>query len=164
MYALPVEIFCQLDGRLPAKCHHDPHRLFYRQTAAHIFGRQRLKIQPVGGVIVGRNRFGVVVDDDDLVPHLAQAPHAVHRAVVELDALADAVGAAAQHHDDRTPAAGKAARLARAARTGVKIRGLGVKLGPAGVHHFIAGQKGGQALHPGDAANGIVRVTKLLCL
>lgn len=44
-------------------------------------------------------RFGVVVNDDRLVPHRPHLPHAAHGAPVELYAGADAVGAAAEHHD-----------------------------------------------------------------
>ena len=63
----------------------------------HVLHRQRLEIQSVGGVVVGRHRLGVAVDHDGLVAGLAQRVGRVHAAVVELDALADAIGPAAEH-------------------------------------------------------------------
>ena len=53
---------------------------------------QRLEVQPVGGVVVGRHRLGVAVDHDGLEAGLAQRRRGMHTAVVELDALADPVG------------------------------------------------------------------------
>src|SRR3546814_16871810 len=55
-------------------------------------------IQASGGVIVGRHGLRVAVHHDAPEPVLAQAERGVHAAVVELDALADAVRPAAQHH------------------------------------------------------------------
>jgi hypothetical protein len=54
---------------------------------------ERLEVQPVGGVVVGRDRLGVAVDHDGLVAGLAQGVDRVDAAVVELDALPDAVRA-----------------------------------------------------------------------
>ncbi|KPV52580.1 hypothetical protein SE17_14635 [Kouleothrix aurantiaca] len=65
----------------------------------HIFQRQRLEVQPVTGVVVGRDGFGVAVDHNRLVAKVAQGHAGMHAAVVELDALADAVRPAAQDHD-----------------------------------------------------------------
>jgi hypothetical protein len=60
----------------------------------------------VGGVEVGAHRLRVAVDHDGLVAQLLGRVYAMHAAVVEpacpagrLDALPDAVGAAAEHHD-----------------------------------------------------------------
>ena len=59
----------------------------------HVLERQRLEVEPVGGVVVGRDRLRVAVDHDGLVAGLAQRHHRVHARVVELDALADPVRA-----------------------------------------------------------------------
>ena len=71
----------------------------------HVLERQRLEVQAVGGVVVGRDGLRIAVDHDGLVAVLAQRQRRVHAAVVELDALPDAVRAAAQHHD--LPAVGR---------------------------------------------------------
>ena len=100
----------QLDARV-----HQRHRQAQRRLAAelddhalgllgvddlqHVLARERLEVQPVGGVVVGRHRLRVAVDHDGLVAVLAQRLHRVDAAVVELDPLADAVGAAAQDDD-----------------------------------------------------------------
>jgi hypothetical protein len=62
----------------------------------HVLQRQRLEVEPIGGVVVGRDRLGVAVDHDGLVARLAQRHGGVHAGVVELDALADAVRARSQ--------------------------------------------------------------------
>ncbi len=58
----------------------------------HVLGGQRLEVQPGGGVVVGGDRLRVAVDHHRLVADLAQGLGGVDAAVVELDALADAVG------------------------------------------------------------------------
>ena len=57
----------------------------------HVLGGQRLEIEPPRRVVVGRNRFRVAIDHDGLVALVAQREGGVAAAIVELDALADAV-------------------------------------------------------------------------
>jgi hypothetical protein len=68
-----------------------------------VLQRQRLEVQPVGGVVVGRDGFRVAVDHDRLVSGVVQRHRGMDARVVELDALADPVGSAAQDDDCRTP-------------------------------------------------------------
>ena len=65
--------------------------LFGFDDVHDIVERQRLEVQPVAGVIVGRHRLGVAVDHDGFVASFTQGEAGVHAAVVELDALPDAV-------------------------------------------------------------------------
>ena len=65
----------------------------------HVLERQRLEVQPVGGVVVGRHRLGVAVDHDRLEALVAQREGRVTAAVVELDALPDPVRPAAEDDD-----------------------------------------------------------------
>ena len=65
----------------------------------HVLVGERLEVEPVGGVVVGRHRLGVAVDHDRLEAGVAQGEAGVHAAVVELDALADAVGSGAEDDD-----------------------------------------------------------------
>ncbi len=60
----------------------------------HVLEGERLEVEPVGDVEVGAHRLGVAVDQDGLDPLGADGLHRLHAAAVELDALADAVGAA----------------------------------------------------------------------
>ena len=65
----------------------------------HVLERERLEVELVRGVVVGGDGLGVGVDHHDLVAALAQGERRVAAAPVELDALPDAVGPAAQDHD-----------------------------------------------------------------
>ena len=60
---------------------------------------QRLEIEPVGGVVIGRDGFRIAVDHDGLIALRRQREGGMAAAIVELDALADAVGPAAQDDD-----------------------------------------------------------------
>ena len=95
------------------------------------------KIEPVGGVVVGRDRLGVAVDHDRLEAVSARAKAAWTAAVVELDALADAVGAAAEDHHLLAVADGadshSSPRRARGSRRSSTCRACGLELGGAGV-------------------------------
>ncbi len=65
----------------------------------HVFGRQRLEVEPVRGVVVGRHRLRIAIDHDGLVAGLFQREAGMAAAIVELDALADAVRPAAEDDD-----------------------------------------------------------------
>ncbi len=65
----------------------------------HVLGGQRLEVEAVRGVIVGRDRFRIAVDHDRLVAGIMQCKAGMAAAVVELDALADAVRPATQDDD-----------------------------------------------------------------
>jgi hypothetical protein len=95
-----------------------------------------LEVEAVGGVVVGADRLGVAVDHDGLVARLGEREAGVAAAVVELDPLADAVGAAAED-DDLLRVGGPRLVLDLAHRGGfvgrVHVGGLGLELGGAGV-------------------------------
>ncbi len=76
-----------------------PFSCSFDEDRQHVLGGQRLEIEPVGGVVVGRDGLRVAVDHDRLEAGLAQREAGVAAAIVELDALADAVGAAAEDDD-----------------------------------------------------------------
>ena len=116
------------------------------EDAVHVLRGERVEVQPVGGIEVGGHGFGVVVGDDRLIPQLLQGPDTVDRAVVELDALADADGAGAEHdHLSFCPCPASSSmngRLVLLVPGGVEIGGFGVELRGAGVHHLV-GRHGG---------------------
>ena len=134
-----VQELGEFDGRLAAEGHHHAHRLFHLDDVHDILGEQGLEVQAVGGVIVRGDGLRVVVDDDYLISQLLQGPDAVDGGVVELDALADADGAGAQHHDDGLAAAGEGPGFAELVKGRIEIGGLGVKLRAAGIHHLVNG-------------------------
>jgi hypothetical protein len=75
--------------------------LLLAQDLEHVLVGQRLEIEPVGGVVVGRHGLRVAVDHDRLVARVLEREGGVAAAIVELDALADPVGAAAEDDDLR---------------------------------------------------------------
>ena len=123
---------CQLDGRLAAELADHADRLLDFQHVHHVFRRERLEIQAIGGIEVGGNGFRVVVDDDGIKARALERPDAVHRAIVKLDALADADRAGTQHDDGLAAAV---LRFGRRAVGAVKIRADGLELAAAGIDH-----------------------------
>ena len=73
-----------------------PAGLLGAQDLQHVLGGQRLEIEPVGGVVVGRHGLRVAVDHDRFEAGVAQREGGMAAAIVELDALADAVRPAAE--------------------------------------------------------------------
>ncbi len=65
----------------------------------HVLERQRLEVEAIARVVVGRDGLGVAVDHDGLVAGVRQRERRVHARVVELDALADAVRAGPDDDD-----------------------------------------------------------------
>jgi hypothetical protein len=106
-----VERVGELQRRLAAELHDDAVQravlLLDAQDLHHVFEGQRLEIEAVGGVVVGRDGLGVAVDHDGLVARIAERETGVAAAIVELDPLADAVRAAAED-DDLLRAVGRA--------------------------------------------------------
>ena len=102
----------------------------------HVLGGERLEIEPVRRVVVGRDCLRIAVDHDGFVARLLQRERGVAAAVVELDPLPDTIGTAAEDHDllavGRLRFARRAARERR--RIGrIHIGGGGGELGRAGV-------------------------------
>ena len=96
-----------------------------------VFQGQRLEVQAVAGVVVGGDGLGIAVDHDRFDAHFLQRERRVAAAVIELDALSDAVGAAAQYdHFLAVRGAGFAGALV----IGIEVRREAFELGGAGVH------------------------------
>ena len=106
------------------------------QNIPHALLVQGFEVEPVGGIEVGGDRLRVGVDHDALVAGVLQRPGGVHAAVVELDALPDADGPAA---DDHRLLSGLRRRLVLLLVGAVEIGRGGVELGGAGIHHLIDG-------------------------
>ena len=124
----------QLQRRLPAELH-DARDVDVAVTLAidhrhHVLERQRLEVETIGGVVVGRHRLGIAVDHHRLEAFGLEPEHRVTAAVVELDALADAIRTAAE--DDDLLLVGRI-RLAGIFEAAVEIRRERFELGGAGV-------------------------------
>jgi hypothetical protein len=121
----------ELERRLPAELDDDALGPLAVADGEHRLRVERLEVEPVGGVVVGRHRLGVAVDHDGLVAELAERPHGVDAAVVELDALADAVRPGAEDDDARLRARRRC--LLRFAPGRVVVVGGGLDLSAARV-------------------------------
>ena len=88
----------ELERRLAAELDDHPFGLLAGEDRQHVLQGQGLEVEAVRGVVVGRHRLGVAVDHHRLNAQLAQGEGGVDAAVVELDPLADAVGAGAEDH------------------------------------------------------------------
>jgi hypothetical protein len=102
----------------------------------HVFKGERLEIEAVAGVVVGGDRLRVAVDHDGLVAVFAQRESRVAAAVIELNALADAVRAAAED-DDFALRGGR--RFVFFVVAGVEVRSEAFEFRGAGVHELVDG-------------------------
>ncbi len=100
---LPRQRLRQFQRRLAAVLHDAAEQRAAAFLAADqrddVLRGQRLEIQPVGGVVVGADGFRIAVDHDGLEAGILQRIGGVDAAIVELDALADAVRPAAEDDD-----------------------------------------------------------------
>jgi hypothetical protein len=97
--AVFVQVFGEFERRLAAELHDHTVGFFMLQYLLQMLPVHRLEVEFVGNVKVGAHRFGVAVHHNGLVTNFFGRQHAVYAAVVELDALPDAVGAGTEHHD-----------------------------------------------------------------
>ena len=137
-HAVGFQVQRELQRRLAAVLHDHAQRFLLGDDFQHVLQRQRLEVEPVAGVVVSGHGFRVAVDHDGLVAVFPHRQRGVHAAIVELDALADAVRSTAQHHDllaigGRGLAFGAGVALVRR----VHVGGVGRKLGGAGVYALV---------------------------
>ncbi len=150
----------QLERRLPAELHDAGDvaagLLLALDDRDHVLEGQRLEVQPVDGVVVGRHRLRVAVDHHRLEALLAQREGGVAAAVVELDALADAVRAAAEDHH---LLARRRIRLALLLVGAVHVRRERLELGRAGVDALVGRHRGrARAASPRTASSSMPRI------
>ena len=134
--AFVVELFREFEGRLSTELNDDTFRLLVFDDLPEMFPEHRLEIELIGHIEVGRYGFGVTVYHDGLITAFLDGQQSVHAAIVEFDALPDAVGTAAEHDD--LFLIGHLAFIDAAAFEGaVEIRRFGFEFRRTGVHHFI---------------------------
>ena len=102
----------------------------------YVFPENRLKVEFIRNIWVGRNRLGITVDHDGFVAGFFGGQHPVNAGIVKLNSLSNAVRTGAQHHHFFTVRNYRLVfRLVlRYAEGGVVIRRFGGKLGGAGIH------------------------------
>ena len=134
--AVAFEVGGEVERGLAAELDDDAEGFFLVADVEHVFERERLEEEFVGGVVVGGDGLGVRVHHDGFVAEFLQREGGVDAAVVELDALADAVRAAAEDDDFLFV---RLAGFVFVAVGGVEIRRVGLELGGAGVDEAVAG-------------------------
>ena len=130
VHALVLQGLRQLERGLAAQGDHHAVGLLCVDDVHHVLVGDGLEVEAVGGVVVGGDGFGVAVDHDGLVAQVVQGVGGMDAAVVELDALADAVGARADDHGLLLAAGSDLGLLVVGL---VVVAGLGGELGGAGV-------------------------------
>src|SRR5580698_3205968 len=100
----------------------------------HVFERERLEIETVAGVVVGRNRLWIAVDHDGLVTILTQRVTGVAATVIELNSLPYAVRTGTKN-DYFFLRGGRG--LVFVFVSGIQIRRVAFELGGAGIDSFV---------------------------
>ncbi|OQA40045.1 MAG: hypothetical protein BWY49_01138 [Candidatus Omnitrophica bacterium ADurb.Bin314] len=91
-----LELLSDVERCLPSELDDDAFRFFLLIDGQHVLDRKRFKIELVGRVIIGRDRFGIAVDHDRFVARRAEREDRVHAGIIELDSLPDAIRPAAE--------------------------------------------------------------------
>ena len=99
VYARSLEFFREVERGLSAELHNRAVAFLALVDLHHVLERERLEVELVRSVVVGRDCLWIGVHHNDLDAHLAQRKRGVAAAPVELDALSDAVRPPAQDHD-----------------------------------------------------------------
>ena len=94
-----VQTHREIQRSLSAKLHDHAFRFFNIDDVHHIFERERLEVETIGSVVVGRDCFRIAVDHDRLETGFAQRKRSMTAAVVKLDSLPDAIRTRAEDHD-----------------------------------------------------------------
>ena len=150
-HALGLERLGQAERGLPAELHDDAGDRAGEALGVHhlehVLEGERLEVEPAARVVVGRDRLGVAVDHHRVVAGVAQGEAGVHAGVVELDALADPVGAGAEDEHRRALARGDLVLLVVGA---VVVRRQRGELGRAGVDRLVDRAHAEGVAHPAD--------------
>ena len=111
----------------------------------NVFGSETFKIQSVGGIKVGRYRFGIVVDYDNFVAEPLERPYAVYGRIVKLYALTYPYGTRAYYDYSllfvlaARRDVGQSFIVLLFVISGVEIGRLRRKFRAAGIDHFECG-------------------------
>ena len=129
-HARPFQRLSQIKRRLPAKLHNHPDWFLLFVDVQYVLERQRLKIKFVRSLVIGRDGLRIGVNHDRLISQLLEGKRSMDAAIIELDALANAIRTAAENHDSGF---GTAARFVFVAVGRIIIRCIGLEFGGAGI-------------------------------
>ena len=126
----------EIQRRLPAELRDGAPAFLPLVNVQHVLQRERLEEQFVAGVVIGGNGFRIRVHHDGFEAILLERERGVDAAVIELDALPDAIRAAAENHHLLRRVAFDLVVAAIVGR--IVIGRVGLELGGAGVHEPVA--------------------------
>ena len=155
-------MLCQLYRRLSAERHDYADRLFHGDYVVDVLRRQRLEIQSVRNVEICRYRFGVIVDDTDLVTLALYRPGAMHAGIIEFYALTYSDGSGTQYQNRLFVAVYVPVSLVLVGIGRIEIRRFGVELRSAGIDHFVYRIAVFGNLMPGNAFQSFVGISQSL--
>ena len=98
-YSRPLQREGELQGRLAAELNNHPVGIFPLDDVQDLLHGQRLEIKLVRSIVIRADGFRIAVDHDGFITFFFEGEGGVHAAVIELNSLTDAIGAAAQDHD-----------------------------------------------------------------
>ncbi len=141
-YSLFIEVTAKFDSRLTAERYYYSVRFFDIEHVLNVLCRQRFEIQPVRRIEVGRNGFGVIIDNNDFIAQLLQCPHAMNRRIIELYTLTYSYRTGA--YNDNPAFFASADKLLSfivflIVISRIEIRCLRRKFRRTGINHFING-------------------------
>ena len=116
---------------MAAELDNDPIGFFPLYDIEDILQREGLEIELIRGVIIGTDRLRVAVHHNGLVAVFLEGKGGMDTAIVEFDPLPDSIRTPSEDHD-LFPLRGL--RLVLPLIAGVKVRGIGGELRPAGIH------------------------------
>ena len=129
-----MQSFREIERSLTAELHDDALGQFLVVDIEHVFERERLEVEFVARVVIGRNGFRIRIDHDGFESKLAKGEGGVDAAIIEFDSLAHPVRAAAEDHDLALIAP---AHLVLAAVGGIIIRRIRFELRRTGIDQAI---------------------------
>jgi hypothetical protein len=129
----------EIERSLPTELDDDAIGLLVVADVEDVLERERLEEKFVAGVVVGGDGLRVGVDHQRFVADFAEGEGGVDATVVELDALPDAVGPAAEDHDFLLGAGADFVELVVVRR--IIVRRVGFEFGGAGVDEAVGGEK-----------------------
>ncbi len=97
--AVALQLEREIQRSLPAELHDHALRIFALEHGEHVFESERLEVEAIGGVVIGRDRFRIAIHHDGLVAVFLEREGGVAAAIIEFDSLPDAAGAAAEDDD-----------------------------------------------------------------
>ena len=94
-----LQIQSQIERRLSSELDDDSVRLFLPDDMENVLERERLEVETIGCVVVGRHRLRIAVDHDGLKPFVLQSEGCVAAAAIEFNPLSYPVRTTAEDHD-----------------------------------------------------------------